>query len=802
MKAGKRKALILSLLFLAALVIGMLGSPEKDTEVNGGTAFKAASLPVMCFSYGDQLINPLYGRTDEAGAETDNLSVYPFTEDSLSLTVHLVAGTERPRSAAYELRSEDGSRLIGRGEVRSFTGTRADRYFTVDLPDLLDPDTYYRLIWTVRYEDAEARYFTRLMKLSDPETLPMLTAYAADLHQAFFSREEGRAYAAKLETDPRSDKNTFAYVNIQGNLDQVTWGNAQITPISDPWLRIEAVQGNYVYVSYDYLLRAVTAETIAAELRVRESMTLQRDKKAVYLLSYERHAEQLWTLQENEVVSSGIILGVQEAENLSAVKSPNGQITAFTVAGELYSYDSAASRLTRIFSFRSEGEHDLRKLCRDYSIKIMSAADSGDVEFAVYGYMNGGSREGEVGISYCVYEPSAGEIREKMYLDFDGSYETLKGETETLFMTGNDHFLYFCFEGQVFVMDFSSGEMAVLVSREEMDSLVINEAGTAFAWQSGADQQFPKTLRVVDLVKNRSETVEAKEGEAIYTLGFMREDLIVGLGRKENGAVSNGIGDAQYYYALEILDPELACLHHYEFQDMYINGIDIDSEKITVHRFSLKSSRYYYADIDVMLRGDSAGNSGASFGTYNHETLRRMAMLNLPKMPSYLRIEKSYPNLFQAAQTLALPDSGKAQTGQAKYYAYGGGRLIGRFDTLGKAAAAAGDSYGYVIRSDGTLSWSWSARREKADISLSETLNTETPQELSGASFRQLMYFLNQGTPVLWASPDKGELWIVGYDWQDAALYDPETQEITKIAQSEMTELIRRENNYLWCFGR
>ncbi len=798
MVSGRQKALILALVFIAALVIGMMGSPEGRATDRQGSAISAASLPVMCFAYGDTLINPLCGSFNPATDTVAGDSVYPFTEDDLHLTVHLIDGAVRPQSASYELRDEDGDRLIERGSVTAFSGARSDRSFEIDLRDILDKDTYYRLILTVELPEGPVRYATRVIKLSDPETLPMLAEYAVGMHKAFFTREEGRAYAAKLETDARQDKDTLAYVNIRGSLYQVTWGDAQITPVSEAYLTIEAIQENYAYFHFDYLVRADVGDGLSADLKVSEAMTLQRDRKAVYLLTYERHAAQLWHLMENAILPSGLLLGVQEEENLSQKKSKNGQITAFSVAGMLYAYDAEAASLTRVFGFGNEGEHELRTLLRDTALKIMSVSDNGDIEFAVYGYLSGGLREGQTGIIYCFYNAEEKEIEERMFLSSDKRAEDLKREVETLFMTGNDHFLYFCFDDQVFVMDFSSGETAMLVAREEIGSLVINETGTAFAWQSGADPAFPKAVRVVDLSAGASQSIEAPEGESICTLGFIREDLIVGLSRDGIDVRPDGPGETRVYYALEIYSPKLEKLHRYEFEDTRINGIEIDDEKVTIHRFRLQNERYRYADNDVMLRGDGSSSPTSPFVNYKHPTLMRTQVLSLAKLPSYLRIAQSSIGMYRVSEELSLPDSGAAAEAAPRYLAYGKGELIGIFDTAGKAVAAAGECYGYVLRSDGTLLWCWSVRKESAEISPSETGLVGRAENLSGASFRELYYYLNKGIPVLWSSPEYGSRWIIGYEWQNAILYDPDRGRTYRADQETFAEMIGRENNYLW----
>ena len=62
MSTGRKKLVILSAVFLLAFAIGMMRAPAERTQAEeGGSAMTAASLPVLCTSFGDRLINPLYG---------------------------------------------------------------------------------------------------------------------------------------------------------------------------------------------------------------------------------------------------------------------------------------------------------------------------------------------------------------------------------------------------------------------------------------------------------------------------------------------------------------------------------------------------------------------------------------------------------------------------------------------------------------------------------------------------------------------------------------------------------------------
>ena len=126
MSTGRKKLIILSAVFLLAFAIGMMRAPAERTQAEeGGSAMTAASLPVLCTSFGDRLINPLYGYTEEMDAASLADSVFPFAE-SPEMTVTLLDGAAVPQSVSWEVRDEAGVRLIERGSTSAFRGSRSE----------------------------------------------------------------------------------------------------------------------------------------------------------------------------------------------------------------------------------------------------------------------------------------------------------------------------------------------------------------------------------------------------------------------------------------------------------------------------------------------------------------------------------------------------------------------------------------------------------------------------------------------------------------------------------------------------
>ena len=800
MSTGRKKLIILSAVFLLAFAIGMMGAPEEQMQAEEeGSAMTAASLPVLCASFGDRLINPLYGYVTEMDPASFADSVYPFAGD-LDMTVALMDGAEVPKSVSWEVRDEADGRLIERGSTSVFQGSRSECRFSFSLQDLYEDETDYRLRFNVELSNSSAAYHTRIRKVNG-EDLKALTDYARAFHEAQFDKDAAAAYSAKLEPNDQADRGTLAFVDIHCSPDQISWGDSGAVRGSEAWMTIQAVHGTYAYFRFDYLVKANFAGVIPATLRCRETMTLQKNREAMYLLEYERHVNQLWEANDDTVGKKGFLFGVQEDGSVQAVSA--GSVTAFTVNGELYAYDAKAGSLTRVFSFRHRGEHELRSLRSDCSIRIMSVdAQSGEIEFVVSGYMNGGSREGTSGAACYVFKPAEDLLEENVTVVSDRPPEMVKQDVGRLFARGSGGFLCFCLDRQVVAMDLASGETAVLVSRDEFDSLVLNESRTAFAWETRSGGDLPGTVHVMDLEKGLNQTVQAAEGGFIRSFGYIREDLIIGRGRLDAEPLDDGEGGSYLLDSLEILDEDLKSIMTYAYPGIYISGIEKDGEKITVRRYALSEEGKYAAkEDDVLLRSDGETKTGnTAVTTYKHDKLKRVVMLAADRLQAFRKLTAEPAPVLREGRVLPPKAAGSAFTG---CYAYGRGNYLGSFETAGSAIAQAAADYGYVTdAATGRVLWCWSARKEKAEISPG-AIRTDLPKslDLRGVSWRNLLYFLDVGMPVRWIAPERGERWIVGYERQEALIYDPTSGETSRLPQEEIDAAILRSDNFLRAYS-
>ena len=221
-----------------------------------------------------------------------------------------------------------------------------------------------------------------------------------------------------------------------------------------------------------------------------------------------------------------------------------------------------------------------------------------------------------------------------------------------------------------------------------------------------------------------------------------------------------------------------------------------------IHRYAREKGAYVYLNDDVMLRGDGAGDNPASaFGSFMHQALLRMTVIPQSKMPSFLRIGRKTVDTLVVGEELALPAPGSEGRERFRFYAFGRGEKLGGFVRTGDAVAAAEADYGYVTDDNGCLVWCWKAKQESRLLTAAG-LPAEPAADacdVSGSSLRAYMSFLDSGKPLLWISPDKGPLWLIGYEWQNGILYDPLSGETLRMTQDELEAALHRRDNTVWC---
>ena len=99
--------------------------------------------------------------------------------------------------------------------------------------------------------------------------------------------------------------------------------------------------------------------------------------------------------------------------------------------------------------------------------------DDGNVDFAVWGYMNRGEREGEVGIRICHYDAKINTIKETAFLPWDKPYSNLSAQLKKLLYLSDDGTLYLCLENGAYRLNLEEKTMRIRLNRSAGNQRII-----------------------------------------------------------------------------------------------------------------------------------------------------------------------------------------------------------------------------------------------------------------------------------------------------------------------------------------
>lgn len=160
--------------------------------------------------------------------------------------------------------------------------------------------------------------------------------------------------------------------------------------------------------------------------------------------------------------AKGLLLGIGEAD-VPYVINGDGTIVSFIQAGEVWNYNRNTDEISQVFSFRSAENTDERNNTAQHEIRLIQGDKEGDLTFAVYGYMNRGPHEGEVGVAIYYYDIATSSVEEKLFISTDKSWGTVIGELGRLvYYSVDEDRLYVLADQTLYEIDVEKGDQTVL----------------------------------------------------------------------------------------------------------------------------------------------------------------------------------------------------------------------------------------------------------------------------------------------------------------------------------------------------
>lgn len=830
MKEKVKRAGILTFVFLIAVIVFSFLTNQGNADMTADMG--GATLPRIQIVSGEYEINPLVGYVSEMNVGKMRSTITPVDFQS-GITLRIEEGVLPIKALTYEVCSSDGKEILYK-EKRKEIGEEPSLTF----PGLELADREAILKLTLHTEKQDIYYYTRICTKEGTDSDACL-AFAERFHNMTFGKENTESIAAYLENGTEDDETeNLQKVTIHSDAEHLTWGELRPQIKGEVSRSIKEISGNYMTIVYDYEVECAREQDETEVYQIREYLKVRYAEGTEYLLDYERTMEQELDASGNVLDNNGILLGIAK-EELPYMANEAGTIVSFVQAGELWNYNQSQDALSLVFSFADSEGYDIRNLCKEHEIQIVSVNEQGDTTFKVIGYMNRGEHEGEVGTAIYFFDIEKNFVEEKAFIPDNISSEILLKEQEQLvYYNEQQEVLYAMKEGTLYKVDLEKGKKEALVENLEKDQYVSSKDGRLLAYQTVSSLENAEEVKVLDFVTGKERTVTCSSGEFIRPLGFISEDFVYGIGRKEDaGAFVTGEHVCPMY-KLEIRDTDNEVVKTYQADQVYVTGVTVEEKMLILDRVVKNESVYTAVAKDYITSNEEVEKSNISVETYTSDEKERQVRIKYEsgisdKKPKLLKPKQV---LFENPVLIPFEEEGEAEV----FYTYGKGKLLGIYASAADAIRQANENQGLVVSESQKYVWERGNRSLVYDIAgvdlspyqegntLAAALNRlfayegktvdaagemaagkkpiEILQEqflgnvldLHGCSPEELCYILGKGTPIIAMTDLNNAVLLIGYNDSMITYVKPDTGEKVSVPYEELEALtVASGNTYL-----
>lgn len=812
-----KKKLIRAGILLVIFICGVAGfsSLMNYQSTDNKTDMETASSPSMAMMIEDTEVNRMYAYADDMDVRFVRDGLTPVGTDR-SLKVSITPNGREIDSLVYEVCTSDGEQVIENNKIRSFTEEEDGRLtveFTLSQPILMNQE--YALTFTLSTEDGTWNYYTRILQRAGLSTAQYVE-FVNSFYTKTFAQDDTGDLTTYLEPDTSVVSNSFRSLDIHSDVDMITWGdlNPQISRPGIP--TIEDISENSGSISLTYYISAENENGEVEKYQVDEFYRMSYNQTRVYLLDFQRHVKQVLTTEQNLVSNGKINLGITDTD-VQYMSDSTGTILAFVQQGDLWSYNIETNKMTRVFSFRDTGSNDERNDINRHDIKIVRVSENGDIDFVLYGYMNRGQHEGQVGTSVYHYSAEQNAMEEEFFLRSLQSSEFLQKDVEKLSYVSEDGNLYLLLEGNLYRFQMEEKTYEVLQEQIEDDCFFVSENSRYAAWMDGMDPYNTTSITFIDFNTGEQKTIQADQGTRIRLFGFINNDLIYGVAN-ESDIVTNASGGTDFAMTevmIQNFDGELVKSYHQD--GYYVLDVTIQENLLELSRATKVGDSFAGTSGDQIMN-NVRSKQDEVFSVITSTTVRQGNVTSI----QFAADSSGQPPLVVDTKIIENPDRTLnmelSSESEDKYYVYGGGELSGIYDSASQAVAKAEEESGIVLNTAQQYIWEAGNTGDRASISaqdlpeavaqasldaaaLNEALKGQGKViDMTGCTLEQILYEVSAQRPVIARGENGQAVVIIGYDDYNTILYNPSTQETYYFGMQDSTDTFQANGNVFLCY--
>ncbi|MDO4965149.1 MAG: hypothetical protein Q4E51_00440 [Lachnospiraceae bacterium] len=813
-------------LFLISLTVISRILNRGNTDLTAD--MPSASLPIVYMNIDNLKVNALHGYTMQMEGNFLRGPITPINADR-SLDVEINTFGTSIAKLLYEVRSLDCKRLIENGDLESFDFKNDIIRAKFTFKDLIEDEKEYMLVIKLTNGDGNViDYYARIINTTELSLVDKIN-FCTYFSETTFDQGKAPELKKYMESNAYGDNSSYGYVNIHSSYNQLSWGTLAPIVMGEKNINIISIDSLNACIELLYRVR------IKNELyNVKEYFRIRKGTERMYLMEYERTMNQIINNESNAVVNNKIINGIVN-EPVKVSESPNDSIVAFVQENSLFSFNTGSGNIARVFSFRDEKNDDERVNYNASDIKVMSIDEAGNVTFLVYGYMNRGFHEGQVGVALYYYDAVVNTIEEQLFIPYRKSYEILKKDIEKLSYINTRGKMYVLLDSSVYSINLESKETETVAKNLDETRFVSSNDNSIIAWQTGNGIADLNSLQFYSLNKITPEVMNAPAGNIIMPLGFIGNDLVYGTALISDITTDTVGRTIIPMRKITIEDIKGNILKEYEKENVYISGVEINDEMIVLERLSKdEEEKYYDIDPDQILTSDIESANDNIYTSVVTDEMETTHQIVLAKEGNYDSVKVLTPKevLYEEDRNIEFTD----RDNKSRYFVYAKGEMEDVYTDASAAVVRAEELFGVVVNKDMDYIWESGNRKSKTRI---ETFSDTTPLteeqimagitpvvvclesmleykevykdvdtllrgqetvlsvlnenidgevlDLAGCSLDSVLYYVNRGYPVMAIGNGSDAEIIVGYDSKNTILYNPLSGEVFKKGINDST---------------
>ncbi|MDO5564861.1 MAG: hypothetical protein Q4F88_06510 [Eubacteriales bacterium] len=796
------------IIFILATVIYTLNSfLILRNEYQNFSSIEESKLPRLYMYAGEERINQLraYNGDNVEGVANETLTIIP--EDRI-LKVDIFDITNNINSINYEVRDKYSDALIERTQVGYIDKKDNFSQIILRIQNLIGRDQEYLLKIHLETGETSLYYYTTIVWLSESKVNDMINL-AKDFVVKSFDYNEARSLIIYLERNDNADQNQLNEITLASQYSQITWEDTKMALASDiEYTLLDAKTYCYI-INAEYITRSPNTQgNFDYYFNTNQYVFRFMDNK-ISVMKYTRTTEEYLDEKNLKIKDNKMYLGITNISKVKVVQSSDERYKAFTKQKEVFLYDEQNITLTKAFSFKDNEIKNFKNIYNKYDIKVLSVNEQGTIKILVYGYMNRGRDEGQIGVAIYSYNTMDNALYEDLFVPVYSFYEDMRCDIERLAYLNQKNILYIYFNNSIYAIDIDNKDMNIIVDNIINDQLTISFDQRFVSWEI-KENDVTKSISIFDNEKDYQQIINANANEKIMTCGFVYTDLCYGIGEEGDIWFCNDRKIMDMVHTLRFFNALTGEQRSYVDETYYFQDFESFDNRIQYKKFIKEDKNYIVDTTDIIINTQFEEMKSLQNIKSEIDSIKKRIYYFEAKEKNINSIKVILPDLV-SYQTVELANS-KISLQTNYYYSYDNEKLVSKSLRLQKAVRDCRLKFGFVKYKGRTI---WNRSNKPAYVFLkmpiekqsdyTEELETLTNQIIEQDVFilfdaslmipNDVEYYLAQHMPVTIFFKDGTYTMITSYNGKIYRTYNPIKKERIDLTYEDMNKLLKENGS-------